>query len=366
MQSFDVYKYVNTLSRTRGDDLSQGHQPTANLNKTFKGDKIHIHVFVSHSECLQILRDRNFIQPKLAEAIAAIFCSIGSEVKAIENFLDSNPISRDGHRHIAARQSFINDFRSAQRGVSGSLPIISERAFESFIERKNSSITADLIEPYVDTVIEAILRDRNIFAQITRDSWSGYSSCIFEYVHSPTKLKKKDAQVSCIADQLGLELASGVEDETDAKLVQLSYILQGRDPLIGGLSAYMHSLISMNEDQRSLSIASINARELFWRTSPVNYIGRTATKPATVGNIHIQVGDHVVLMLPWANHETTAMPENSLAFGAGAHVCAGQALALAIGGAWINGLKSHHTRLHWQEIRPDRSTPAVFRQYWAE
>jgi hypothetical protein len=87
MQSFEVYKYVNALSRTRGDDLSYGPEPTGNLNRTFKGDKIHIHVFAGHSECHQILRDTNFIQPKFADAIAEIFCSKGSEAKVIENFL---------------------------------------------------------------------------------------------------------------------------------------------------------------------------------------------------------------------------------------------------------------------------------------
>jgi hypothetical protein len=366
MQSFEVYKYVNALSRTRGDDLSYGPEPTGNLNRTFKGDKIHIHVFADHSECHQILRDTNFIQPKFADAIAEIFCSIGSEAKVIENFLAKNPIGLDGQPHIAARQSFASNYRSAQRSLSDRLPIMSRRAFESFIHKKNSSITADLIEPYVDTVIEAILHDKIEFAQITRDSWSGYSSCIFEYVHSPAKLKKKDAQVSRIAGRFGPEFAGGGEEEINSEPILLSYILQGRDPLIGGLSAYMHSLVSMNEDKRSFSIGNINARGLFWRTSPVNYIGRIATKPATVGSIHIQAGDHVVLMLPWANHDTAAKPENSLAFGAGAHVCAGQALSLAIGGAWIDGLKSHHTRIHWREIRPDRSTPAVFRQYGRE
>jgi|GEM_PF-1668592 len=363
MQSFDVYKYVNALARTRGDDVSQARLPTGNLNRTFEGDEIHIHVFAGHGECVAILRDSNFIQPKLAHAMAVIFRSIGSDVKAIENFLGENPINRDGQPHVAARQTFIGNFRSAQRSLTGSLPIIFRKTFESFIDKKNPSITADLVEPYVDTVVEAILHDESKLESITRDSWSGYSSCIFEYVHSITKLKQKNAQVSRIADRLAPELAGTGQDEIDPEHILLSYILQGRDPLIGGLSAYMHSLISMNEDQRSVSISSITARELFWRTSPVNYIGRIARKQVTVGSVHVQAGDHVVLMLPWANHDTAATPENSLAFGAGPHICAGQALALAIAGAWIDGLKIHHTGIRWQEIRPDRPAAAVFRQY---
>jgi cytochrome P450 len=363
MQSLDVYKYINTLTRARGDDLSRGAPRTNNLNRTFKGDEIDIHVFADHSDCLQILKDTNFIQPKIADALSAIFKSLGLEITGIENFLRKNPISMDGPHHNAARQSFIKEFRDAQRKLSDSLPVLSRRAFESFIDGKKSRITADLIEPFVDAVIEAILDDKSYFAKITRDSWIGNSSCIFEYVHSVTKLKKRNGQAVRLARQLGSKLDSHDEGEIKAGPILLSYVLQGRDPLVGALSAYMHSLVSINEDERRFSIDTINARELFWRTSPVNYIGRIATKPVTIRGIHIQVGDHIVLMLPWANHDSSALAKNSLAFGTGPHVCAGQALALTIADAWINELKSQLMRIRWQEIRPDRLIPAVFRQY---
>jgi len=363
MQSLDVYKYINTLTRARGDDLSRGVPRSIDLNRTFNGDEIDIHVFAGYSECLKILKDSNFIQPKFADALSTIFQARRSEIVGIENFLRKNPISMNAPHHNAARQLFIKEFRDAQRNLADRLPVISRQAFESFIDGKKSGITADLVEPFVDAVVEAILNDKSFFAQITRDSWTGNSSCIFEYVHSATKLKKRNWQAVRLARQLGSKLDSLDDDQIRAGPILLSYILQGRDPLMGALSAYMHSLISINEDERRASIQTINSRELFWRTSPVNYIGRIATKPATVGNIHIQVEDHIVLMLPWANHDSGASAKNSLAFGAGPHVCAGQALALAIADVWICELKSQLMRIHWKDLTPDCLTPAVFRQY---
>ena len=366
MQSFDVYRYVNALARTRGDDLSKGRQPTAGLSRTFPGDKIQVHVFTGHADCLQILRDTHFIQPRLADAVAAMFRSIGSEVKSIENFLGKNPVGLDGQPHFAARQKFIGKFRSAQRSVADSLSLIAAEAFEGFVQKTGASITADLVEPYIDTVVEAILHASYQLVEITRDSWTGYSACVFEYVQAPAKVKKKNAQTNHITSRLAAEAAGEGDDAAHSAAILLSYILQGRDPLIGGLSAYMHSLRAMDEEQRRHSIAGINARELFRRTCPVNYIGRVASKAATVGSVHVEAGDHILLMLPWANHDTAATAESSLAFGAGPHVCAGQALALAIAGAWLDGLKTHQMKILWHEIRPDRSAPAVFRQYHTE
>jgi cytochrome P450 len=102
---------------------------------------------------------------------------------------------------------------------------------------------------------------------------------------------------------------------------------------------------------------------MYWRTSPVNYIGRIATGACSVGGIAIQPEDQIVLVLPWAKQEGHAQAKNSLAFGAGAHMCAGQALALAIGDAWLSELKTQRTRIRWAEIKPDRPVTAVFRQY---
>lgn len=362
MQSLDVYNYINQLTRSRDNDLSRQAKRTIALNKSFRGNNFNIHVFASHNECLQILNDKNFVQPKIADAISEIFDALGMEAGAIEGFLRANPIEMNGAAHSETRQSFIREYKSSTTDLMDALPNIAKATFDDFIEGKKPHISTNLVEPYVDAVVERILNGKEHFPVIMRDSWGGGSSCIFEYLHSATKIKKKNTQVF----RLSLALRSKIDPCNENKVkvvVLLTHVLQGRDPLIGALTAYMNSLVSMRDDERRRSIESLGAHELFWRTSPVNYIGRIATTSATLGSILIRPRDHVIIMLPWASHDTGLSAKDSLAFGAGKHVCAGQALAIAVADAWIRRLKTDHTRLHWQEIRPDQARPAVFRQY---
>ncbi len=227
MQSLDVYKYLNTLVRSGSDHHSHRRESPKNLNKTFKGDKFDIHVFTSHAECLQILKDANFMQPKMAGAIMEIFGSLGLQPKFIEDFLRKNPIGMDGAAHHAAKQLFLAQYRSTQRDLSPTLPIIAERVFTDFIDGEKSHILTDLVEPYVDSVVEAIFSNNNSL-QINRDRWRGNSSCIFEYVHPIRKLKDKDAQAFALARHL----ESGLESkEVGAIPILLTYVLQGRDGL---------------------------------------------------------------------------------------------------------------------------------------
>jgi cytochrome P450 len=363
MQSLDVYKYINSLARSRSDDLTHGREETANFNRTFKGDRINIHVFTSHGDCVQILKDASFIQPRVADAITEISRSLGVGLKPIENFLRQNPIEMNGAMHAAVRPSFIRDYGATQRRLAGDLPAICRKAFDDFIVGNKSGIVADLVEPYVDAVVEAIFKGKSNSGAIGRESWAGNSSCIFEYVHSATKLRKKSDQTDRLCRQFGLRIDGEGSDESRSTAILLTYVLQGRDPLIGAMSAFMHSLIAMNEDERGASVQTTTARDLFWRTAPVNYIGRIATKAVPVRSIPIEPGDQIVLMLSWANHDRNALAKNSLAFGAGAHVCAGQALALAIGEAWLIELRNRHANVGWDEIKPDRPTTTVFRQY---
>lgn len=361
MQSLDVYKYLNTLARLGGDDLSHARERPVLLNKTFKGGTFNIHVFTGHAECIQILRDTHFIQPKLADVISEVFGALGSQAKVIEDFLRNNPIAMDGAAHCDARQLFLAEYRSAQPDLSGALPSIAKRAFSEFIDQDKSSILTGLVEPYVDAAVETILDSYNSSLQVSRNSWRGNSSCIFEYFHPIRKLKQRDLQASALADQLESEFDSK-DEGAEAIPILLTYVLQGRDPLIGALCGYMHSCLAMDEDERNSNIAAIDARELFWRTSPVNYTGRIATRSGTVGNTHVESGDHAVLVLSWANHDAGSA-KSSLAFGAGPHICAGQGLALAIADAWLCELKSRHERIRWRAIRPDQLIPAVFREY---
>jgi cytochrome P450 len=68
-------------------------------------------------------------------------------------------------------------------------------------------------------------------------------------------------------------------------------------------------------------------------------------------------------MLPWAGHCGPAGAKDSLAFGGGAHVCAGQALAMSIGDAFVTALRMLHDEIDWQSKKSETMVAGVFRQY---
>ena len=125
----------------------------------------------------------------------------------------------------------------------------------------------------------------------------------------------------------------------------------------------MHKLFEMSHEDRTESIAGMNSRELFWRTAPVNYIGRTATEDLELPGTFITAGDQLILMLPWASHARDTSLKDSLAFGAGSHICGGQALALSIADAWLAALKCRRRDIDWGSHVKEPVIPAVFRQY---
>lgn len=125
----------------------------------------------------------------------------------------------------------------------------------------------------------------------------------------------------------------------------------------------MHSLLEINDADRFGYICQTTPKELFWHSSPVSYIGRVATKLKIVDGITIKPGDYVLLMLPWASHDKDCTSKDSMAFGNGSHVCAGQALALTIAEAWLSALKEYYQCIDWDGIKPSTVVPAVFRLY---
>jgi hypothetical protein len=203
----------------------------------------------------------------------------------------------------------------------------------------------------VDSIIEETLRQWGDLT-VDRNAWAGSSSCIFEYIHSPGRLRKKTEQVSRLFSCL---------PQASEKEVLLTYILQGRDPLIGALNGAVHKIAQLPASERGAAIEKLNAKQFFFAASPVNYIGRVATKNTSLEGSPVSAGDQIIIMLPWANADTTAT--SSVAFGSGPHTCAGQALALSIATAWIEALKAYFAKIEWERVKLRSFKPAVFVQY---
>lgn len=359
MLSLEVYKYITSLAQTRPDFISRDDVAHVDPIKTFPGAHFSIHVLAGHTECQQVLTDAAFIQPKIADAIKNIAGDHLEELKPLELFLRNNPIQMDGAVHRATRQAFMREYRDAQRAVESLLYSLADRSLSNFIQNGSTQISKELASHYVDDVIGLILSKR-YGAEIDYGAWSGEAAPIFEFFHAPKKLKEKGRQISGLLKALAGN--SSATNDNQAPIL-LSYLLQGRDPLIGALSGYMRRLSEISDEERTASVARIRSRELFWRTSPVNYIGRTATKDVELSGVAISKEDQLILMLPWASHSKESSSRDSLAFGGGSHTCGGQALALSIADAWLAALRSRFRDIDWESEKNESVIPAVFRQY---
>jgi cytochrome P450 len=310
------------------------------------------------------LKDESFIQPKIADAVAEIGDHLNINVRTIKSFLRYNPIQIDGEAHKARRKSFLNEFNNRCKDSGETFKRLAEESLDSFAKNDLKCLTSALIEPYVDSVLQSIVGSYDKAAADLYGDVRGQGHVIFEYFHSPNSLEKKSRQ----AEQFVGSMAAAAGDDlqsasNERELFLLSYILQGRDPLVGGLCAFMHSLLEINDADRFGYICKTTPKELFWHSSPVNYIGRVATKSKIVDGITITPGDYVLLMLPWANHDKDCTSKDSVAFGYGPHICAGQALALTIAEAWLSAVKEHYQCIDWHGIKPGTVVPAVFRLY---
>ncbi len=359
MLSLDVYKYITSLAHIRADYLSLENIIDVDTVKSFAGSDFSIHVLTGHAECQQVLTDTTFVQPKIADAIKSVIGEHAAELGALDLFLKNNPVQMDGLAHRTTRQKFLQEYKAAQRATEPSLYALADGSFSNFIKNGSTAITKEIASRYVDDVISLIL-SKTYGANLDATAWAGKSSPIFEFFHAPKRLKEKGRQISELLKTLDRDPAATADQRLP---VLLSYLLQGRDPLIGALAAYMHWLSEITEGERAESVAQMTSRELFWRASPVNYTGRIATRNVALPNVSIKQGDQLILVLPWANHCKESSSKNSMAFGAGSHICGGQALALSIADAWLAALRSRLPDIDWGAHKKETVIPAVFRQY---
>jgi hypothetical protein len=336
------------ISKRRADLALDGGP---NSDRTFSADERSVHVVCNHDIARSALNDASFIQPGIAEAISAVSYAFHSDLSVLSDFVRHNPISMNGESHRICRRHFLQHYGHTLSSLSPVLPPLAKTCFETFCQSKAPDKIESVTSGYVDAVIEKILAQWED-VPLDHKAWSGSSSCIFEYVHAPGRLRKKAEQVSRVSSRF---------PAAAQKEILLTYILQGRDPLIGALNRALHNFAQLPAGDRATAVEKMDAKQLFFATSPVNYIGRVATKNRSLCGKTISAGDQLILMLPWANADTTL--KTSVAFGSGPHACAGQALALSIAKAWIEALNDCFPRIEWERIKFGSFKPAVFLQY---
>ena len=223
-----------------------------------------------------------------------------------------------------------------------------------------TALARDVIAPGVDAILQILLSDDDIAVEWIERIGGG--AAMLEYLHHPRKLAAKSAQLQAFLDDFASRCGESASDPVREAIIS-SYVLQGREPIVGAIGAFLHNWLSIPPEAREHQLDSIDAAQLFAHTAPVNYIGRNARVDTHVAGHHIVAGDHLLLMLPWINGDAIARGQRTMAFGAGAHACAGQALALALTDAFLDGLRDNHSRIDWSAVECEPPVAGVFKQY---
>jgi pimeloyl-[acyl-carrier protein] synthase len=157
-----------------------------------------------------------------------------------------------------------------------------------------------------------------------------------------------------------LLLAAG--HETTANLVGNAVVALHAQPDIARLVRRQPALMSRAVD------------ELLRFDSPVQLTSRVATQDDSIAGVKVGAGEQVLLSLGAANRDPAVFPNpgridpyrdvgRSLAFGHGAHFCAGAVLARSEAGEILRRLLDLHPALEDRELSVERGTSATFRRF---
>lgn len=356
MISLDAYKFINMAIAARPPIITDKIQDGSEEHAVFAGGNERIIVIRNERLCRAVLTSHAFHQPRIAGAIAQVLKSEEASISIIEHFLNQNPMQKDGKEHSRPRQTFMAALTEAEAAVAPLLSDLAQQIFAMASANPEKVTLQVLAGDYVDGAIALIIR-HHLGEDLRRDTWSGSASSIMEFFHSRSQLKEKEIQVKNLVREIA---RAGKEDITP---LLLSYVLQGRDPLIGTLSAFSLWLSSLPADERASQIRSLGPRQMFARSAPVNYISRIAVAGTKIGDIEFLPGDQIILMLPWTVDDAATKSGRSLVFGAGKHICAGQALSLQLASHWITAVQSAHENINWGNLPKLEILPSVFLQF---
>lgn len=329
MLTLDVHKYMVAHVRGRAPVLPGEANAPSELIRTFSDGTRRIHVVFDAEACRAVLEGDAFRQPRFAELLAKRLERDAPSCLA-SDFFGANPIAQDGAAHKARRQQFLRRFNALRRAISTDLAEAAAQAAADLARGDHPGRFIAMVSGYLDRVGIQLV---GTLTGIAPDPalWAGSAACLFEILPSQVALGQKEAQARRL-----LAAATEAQPMTDLdRGILLSFLNQGRDPIEGALIGLLIHLASSAPDERSHLLGNIDGAQIFNLTYPVNYISREAARATRVAGADINAGELVFLALA-----STVSPDTSrgLAFGAGSHVCAGQALSIDIAEAWLTAL----------------------------
>ena len=353
--TLDAYKYMMNHIRNNASLPGGDVDPERTSVKTFTEGARSIDVVVGENECRSLLEHKGFHQHDFATTLKKRLPSdhppscIGSE------FLERNPISLNGEPHRAARREFLKSYNTVRKDVIPKIRPVAAKSFQMLTHRDDRASIDHAVAYYVDSIAQHLISH---FADTVADAslWSSSSACIFEIFSSNVSLRKKEGQVRKLLEVANATAASECLETS----VMLSFLLQGRDPIFGALCAFLRRMSCADDVKREEMLDDAYGQNLFHQSTPVKYVGRVASRNIVFAGTKFTEGDEVYVMLP---EQGILRRNRGMAFGIGAHVCAGQALSIDIGNCWLEELQRVHREMDWSQLPTIKPIPSVFLKF---
>jgi hypothetical protein len=320
-----------------------------------------VFLITDRSVLQSLLKEATLLPVDLAALIAMRARAQGFDPSPLLEFVAANPITQSGRSHRDARARFNDHHQTIRKRLQDTLPALVRSHFQSVIDnRPTGSVARHLAQVFVDRVLATVFACEHPELVPFYHLLAQRREQVFAFLHHPDRL----ADLSRLLAQAREQAAVLVGHERFSLL--LAYVLQGRDPLIGGLGAVVQGLVEVQPTARDHALRRLTPAVLFDQAAPVNYVVLEASSRVSLPDGHeAHLGDLLVLMLGCAATGAQTNPVESLAFGGGRHVCAGRALALEVTGQWLAGLRAAHHGIDWSRLRRDRAVGSAF-VAWSE
>ncbi len=366
MHAIRVNAAITDRLKARGHivaGLTEGGCPAV---ESIGGDNGATHLAFSQAACTAILADESFAPSDLASPVVALGRAFGIDVAAVQSFFRHVPLVARGLDHDRKRSRFLQHHNLARRRHSAFIRRAAEVACRGLADAQGPVMVTDVASGYVDNILRHIFETELAGSGALFDRLAEVHSSVLDYVHHPRLLAETAARMADLLRAFDLDPDECPDEREELPFVLLGYVLMGRDPLIGALSALLSSLGTARPRRSELEsrLSEMSARNLFQQVCPVNYIGRMATAAREIEGARIRSGEQVFLFLPYANAQGCATERFSgLAFGHGPHVCAGTALSLEIADTFIDELRAIGSRFDVEKVRPGLPVSGVFLRY---
>lgn len=351
-------------------------------------DALDAWLVVSHPEARAVLRGEGWTSdPRQSPAARRRMGAGNAELE----ILTKTPLFVDGTAHVRLRRALSD--RLTPRAVQSLRPRIASivHAVVSVHERGQGWEVMDEIAYPVPLAVICELMDTGVDLATRLRSEATALTALIDPLADLVEIEAgADAAMGLMLELValtaerrqgpGADLLScllGVLDPDEALFTSLLLLVAGHETtanLIGNAVVCLHQrpdvARALRQDPDGVPRA---VEELLRYESPVQLTARVATRPQTLGTVSVEEGDQVFVSLGAANRDPRVFvdpdrlqpdraPSGHLAFGSGAHFCAGAALARAEAEETLRALLALDPPLEERPIQVERARSATFRR----